>query len=79
MSEAYLTVERWPWRCEHCGHQWETAYEARHADFHGSDVVTWRRGGHPSPPPWSVEACPVCGGFQVRMRPSTRSPASPAA
>jgi len=79
MSEMYLTVERWPWECQRCGQRWETPYEAWHADFHGSDVVSWRRSGHPSLPPWNLEACPACGSFQVRMQPPTTPSAPPAA
>ena len=69
VSEMYLTVEQWPFSCQGCGHEWLTAYEKCYADFDGSEVVTWRRSGHPSTTPWSGEPCPACASYRVRVRP----------
>ena len=70
MSETYLTVEQWPFTCLHCGHEWVTVYEKQYVEVTGSEVVTWRRGGHPCTTPWSEQICPHCGNHRVRLLPA---------
>ena len=76
MREIQTISEIWEFFCLRCLRTWQDLYEAcRSDDGHGGDTVVWRRGGLPSPPPWSDLSCPHCHNIYVKPLPSrNRSP-----
>ena len=63
-------VERYAFRCDHCGGRWAEEYEVRVLGQDGlAGVRAFFRNGFPVASPRFGLACRFCGGYRVRLLP----------
>ncbi|MBE1534035.1 hypothetical protein [Actinomadura algeriensis] len=67
MRDAWSSREVWTFACLRCSTTWDEQIEIRHfGDGHGTELVTYERGGQPCTTPWADRACPECQSQNVK-------------